>query len=118
MSKLLWSPLEANELSWQNFKHICTDRSRAMIGVKPGFVILVKNEWPYVTSSHGSLHQYTLASKTLPLYLMEGMDVAVSDQLHSGEGKKSSALPTFGQRNWNATCGTFVSYQSPLAVER
>ena len=41
-----------------------------------------------------------------------------SDQLHSFEGKKSAALPTFGQRNWSATCGTFVLYQSPLAVER
>ena len=47
-----------------------------MMGVKSGFVTLVKNEWPHVTSSHCSLHRYTLASKTLPLYLMEVMDVA------------------------------------------
>ena len=30
-----------------------------------------------MTSSYCSLHQYTLASKTLPLHLMEVMDVAV-----------------------------------------
>ena len=48
-----------------------------MIGVKSGFVTRVKNEWPHVTSSHCSLHRYTLASKTLPLHLMEVMDVAI-----------------------------------------
>ena len=48
-----------------------------MIGVKSGFVSLVKNEWPLMTSSHCSLHRYTLASKTLPLHLIEVMDVAV-----------------------------------------
>ena len=41
-----------------------------------------------------------------------------SDQLHSLEGKKSPAIPTFGQRNGRVTCGTFVLYQSSLAVER
>ena len=48
-----------------------------MIAVKSGFVTLVKNEWLYVTSSHCSLHRYTLASKILPLHLMEVMYVAV-----------------------------------------
>ena len=42
--------LETNELSWQNFKHICTDDAPAMIGIRGGFVTLVKNEWPHVTS--------------------------------------------------------------------
>ena len=41
-----------------------------------------------------------------------------SDQLHWFEGKKSAALPTFGQRNGSATLGTFVLYQRSLAVER
>ena len=68
---------KANKLSWQNFKHICTDGAPAMIGVRRGFVTLVKNEWPHVTSSHCSLHRYALASKTLHPRLMEVMDVAV-----------------------------------------
>ena len=73
------SYFDVNELSWQNFKRICTDGAPAMIGAKSGFVTLVKNKWPHVTSSHSSLHQYILASKTLPLqvHLMEVMDVAV-----------------------------------------
>ena len=66
-----------NELNWQNFKHICTDGAPAMIDVKSGFVTVIKNEWPHATSSHCSLHRYTLASKTLPLHLREVMDVAV-----------------------------------------
>ena len=68
---------EVNGLSWQNFKHIYTDGAPAMIGVKGGFVTLVKNEWPHVTSSHCSLHRHALASKTLPPRLLEVMDVAV-----------------------------------------
>ena len=68
---------EANELSWLNFKHICTDGAPAMVGAKGGFVTLVKNEWPRVTSSHCLLHRYALATKTLPTPLMEFMDVAV-----------------------------------------
>ena len=77
MSKFLWTLFEANKLSSQNFKHICTDGATAMIDVKPGFVTLVKNEWPHVAFSHCSLHRYALASKTLPLHLMVVMNVAV-----------------------------------------
>uniref|UniRef100_A0A8C4WVN9 Uncharacterized protein n=1 Tax=Eptatretus burgeri TaxID=7764 RepID=A0A8C4WVN9_EPTBU len=61
----------------KNFKHICTDGAPAMVGVRGGFVMLVKNEWPHVTSSHCSLHRYALASKTLPPRLLEVMDVAL-----------------------------------------
>ena len=74
---LVDSFFEANKLSWQNFKRICNNCAPAMIGVISGFVTLVKNEWPHVTSSHCSLHRYILASKALPLHLMEVMDVAV-----------------------------------------
>ena len=74
--------LEANKLSWQNFKYSCTDGAPAMIGVKSKFVTLLKNKWFHVTSSHCSLHRYTLASKTVTLHLMEVMEVAVkSNQL-------------------------------------
>ena len=71
------SIFEANKLSWQNFKHIRTYGASKMIGVISGFIMLVKNKWLHVTSSRSSLHRYTLASKTLPLHLMEVMEVAV-----------------------------------------
>ena len=74
---LVDSFFKTKKLSWQNFNHISTDGAPAMIGVKSGFVTLVKNKWPRVTSLHCSLHRYTLASKTLPQHLMEVMDVAV-----------------------------------------
>ena len=38
---LVDSFFQANELSWQNFKHICTHGAPAMIGVKLGFITLV-----------------------------------------------------------------------------
>ena len=41
---LVDSFFEANELSWQNFQHICTDDVPAIIGVKSELVTLVKNE--------------------------------------------------------------------------
>ena len=74
---LFYSFFEANEFSSKNFKHICTDGSPTMLDAKSGFVTLVKNEWPHVTSSHCSLHRYNLTSKTLSLDLKEAMDVAV-----------------------------------------
>ena len=74
---LVNSFFEANELSWQNFKHIYIDGAQAMIGVKLRFVTLLNNEWPHVMSSHCSLHRYTPALKTPPLHLTEVMDVAV-----------------------------------------
>ena len=69
--------IEANGLSWLNVKHIYTDGAPAMVGAKGGFVTLVKNKWPHVTSSHCSLQRYSLATKTLPTPLMEVMEVAV-----------------------------------------
>ena len=68
---------ETNELSWQNFKHICTDGAPAMIGIRGRFVTLVKSEWPHVTSSHCLLHRYALALKTLPPQSIEVIYVSV-----------------------------------------
>ena len=77
VTALVDSFFDVNELSWKNFKHICTDGAPAIISTKSGFVTLMKNEWPHVTSSHCSLPRCTLVSKTLPLHLTEVMDVAV-----------------------------------------
>ena len=114
---LVDSFIEANELCWQNFKHIYTDSIPAIIGIKSGFVTLVKNEWPHVTSLHCLLHRYTPASKTLPLHFMEVMDGAVK-VISFIYLIKSPVLPTFGLRNGSATCRTFVLYQRPLGVEK
>ena len=93
---LVDSFFEANELSWQNFKHICTDGAPAMIGIKSGFVTLVKNEWSHVTSSHCSLHLYTLASKTL-ISTFDGSygRCGQSDRLHSFESSSN-----FWSKKW------------------
>ena len=112
---LVHSCFEANELSWQNFKHICTYSAPAMIGVKSGFVTLVKKEWPHVTSSHCSLRcpftvhcQHSSIKDSSSTFDGSYGRCGQSDQLHSFEGKNSPALPTFGQRKGSATCGTLV----------
>ena len=52
----------------------------------------------HVTSLHCSLHQYTLAFKTLPPRLMEvNQHCGQSDQLYSFKSKKSLALPTLAK---------------------
>ena len=73
---LVDSFFEASKLSWQSFKHICTDGDPAMIGAKTEFVTLMKNKWSHMTSSHCSLNRCTLISKALSLHFMEVMDVA------------------------------------------
>ena len=95
---LVNSFFEANELSWQNFKRICTNGAPAMIGVKSGFFTLIKKEWLPVRTSHCLLYRYTLASKTLPLQLMEVMGVAVKViNFIRLRAKKSPDLPAIGK---------------------
>ncbi|CAM1328904.1 Uncharacterised protein r2_g3807 [Pycnogonum litorale] len=88
-----------------------------MVGVRGGFVTLVKNEWPHVTSSHCSLHRYALASKTTSAFDGSHGRRGQSDQFHSCNGQKSPALPASGQGNGSATSGTSVLYQGSTAVE-
>ena len=114
MSKFLWTLFGSS--SWQNFKYICTDCPPAVIGVKSDFVILVKNIASrdvlavFTKSIHSSIKNSTTT--------FDGSygRCGRSDKLNSFVDKKSSALPTLGQRNGSATCGTFVLSQSPFAV--
>ena len=106
---------EANGLSWLNFKHICTDGDPAMVGAKGGFVTIVKSEWPHVTSSHCSLHQYALATKTLPTPLMEVMDVALKVINFIRANAKNHRLfqilaKEMGAKHLELLYHTFISY--------
>ena len=109
---------KANEFNWQNFKHICTDGAPSMIGIQSGFVTVMKNEWPLVTSLHCSLSIHSSIKDSTSTVDGSYGRCGQSDQLYSIESNKSPVLPTFGQRNGNATYGTFVSFRSPLTVER
>ena len=114
---LVDSFFEVNKLSWQNFKHICTDGCPS-------------NDWRLIrvcrTGEERLAWCDVLSLFTTPIHstfkdsTFDGSygRCSQSNHLHSYEGKKSPALPTFGQRNESATCGTFVVYQSLLAVER
>ena len=99
VSKLLWTVFfEAKELSWQNFQHICNEVLQRWFASNEGL-------------SHCSLHRCTLALKTLPLYLMEVIDVAVKAINFIRLWAKYHRLPIFGQRNGSATYGTFLRKQ-------
>lgn len=78
VKKLVDYFLEKNGLSWMQFQHICTDGAPAMIGVRTGFVTLVKSNWPHISNSHCSLHRCALASKTMPPELMSVLDSVIS----------------------------------------
>ncbi|QQP54558.1 Protein ZBED8-like [Caligus rogercresseyi] len=78
IKKLVDYFFEKNGLSWMQFQHICTDGAPAMIGVRTGFVTLVKSKWPHISNSHCSLHRYALASKTMPPELMSVLDSVIS----------------------------------------
>ncbi|QQP53813.1 Protein ZBED8-like [Caligus rogercresseyi] len=78
VKKLVDYFFEKNGLSWMQFQHICTDGAPAMIGVRTGFVTLVKSKWPHISNSHCSLHRYALASKTMPPELMSVLDSVIS----------------------------------------
>ena len=104
--KALLNPIfEANELSWQNFKHICTDNTSAMIGVKLRVVTVVKNEWPRVMSSHCLLYRHTLASKTL--FDGSGGRCGQSDPLYLFQGKKITGSSNFWLKKWECNMWDF-----------
>jgi len=48
-----------------------------MLGKRSGFVTLVKQDNPTITTSHSVLHRYQLASRTLPSDLMGVFDTTV-----------------------------------------
>ena len=110
--------LKANGLSWLNFKHICTNGTPATIGVEGGFVTLVKNEWPHVTSSHCLSHRCSFASKALPLHLMEVKNVGFKMiNFICLISTNHRLFQLLAEEMEAQQSGTFVLYQSPLAFE-
>ena len=89
-SKLLWTFIfEANQLSWQNFKHICTDGAPAMIDVRSGFITMVKNVWPHVTSLFTTSIHFSIKDSISTFDESCGR-CGQSDQLYSFESKNHS----------------------------
>ena len=96
---LVDSIFEANDLSWQNFKHICTDGPPAAIVVISGFVTLVNDQWPHAASSLFTTPIRSGIKDSTPTFDGSYERCGQSDYLHSFEGKKAQALPAFGQKN-------------------
>ncbi|XP_076043697.1 zinc finger BED domain-containing protein 5-like [Oratosquilla oratoria] len=68
---------QENQLSWESLVGVCTDGAPAMRGLRSGFVTKVKERNPSVMSTHCILHQEALASRTLPVEMMDVLNVAI-----------------------------------------
>ncbi|CAM4667024.1 unnamed protein product [Lepidochelys kempii] len=81
---------EENGLSWEKLVGVCTDGASAMLGSRSGFVTLVKEKNPAVTTTHCVIHIQALAAKTLPDDLRDLLNLAIKVV----DFVKSSALNT------------------------
>ncbi|XP_076065126.1 protein FAM200C-like [Oratosquilla oratoria] len=68
---------QENQLSWESLVGVCTDGAPAMRGLRSGFVTKVKERNPSVMSTHCILHREALASRTLPVEMMDVLNVAI-----------------------------------------
>ncbi|XP_076053603.1 zinc finger BED domain-containing protein 5-like [Oratosquilla oratoria] len=68
---------QENQLSWESLVGVCTDGAPAMRGLRSGFVTKVKEKNPSVMSTHCILHREDLASRTLPVEMMDVLNVAI-----------------------------------------
>ncbi|XP_076054430.1 zinc finger BED domain-containing protein 5-like [Oratosquilla oratoria] len=68
---------QENQLSWELLVGVCTDGAPAMRGLRSGFVTKVKERNPSVMSTHCILHREALASRTLPVEMMDVLNVAI-----------------------------------------
>ncbi|XP_076062512.1 zinc finger BED domain-containing protein 5-like [Oratosquilla oratoria] len=68
---------QENQLSWESLVGVCTDGAQAMRGLQSGFVTKVKERDPSVMSTHCILHREALASRTLPIEMMDVLNVAI-----------------------------------------
>lgn len=57
---------EEENINWGSLVGVCTDGAPAMLGVRSGFVTLVKQKNPTVESTHCIIHREALAARTLP----------------------------------------------------
>ncbi|KAG6937314.1 zinc finger BED-type containing 9 [Chelydra serpentina] len=68
---------EENGLSWEKLVGVCTDGAPAMLGSCSGFVTLVKEKNPAVTTTLSVMHRQVLAAKTLPDDLRDSLNLAI-----------------------------------------
>ncbi|KAL2083740.1 hypothetical protein ACEWY4_021513 [Coilia grayii] len=85
-----------HDISWPKCVAMCTDGARAMVGLKSGLHVLIKDVAPNVMWMHCMLHRENLVAKDMNAELSEIMDSAVRTRLFSllgdAAGEEHSAL--------------------------
>ena len=82
--KLVEDFFTEKNLDWAKLGSVCTDGAPAMLGVRSGFLALVKQKNPNVIGMHCIIHREALASRTMP----QTLDYAIKVVNYT----KSSAL--------------------------
>ncbi|XP_076062406.1 protein FAM200C-like [Oratosquilla oratoria] len=68
---------QENHLSWESLVGVCTDGAPTMRGLRSGFVTKVKERNPSIMGTHCILHREALGSRTLPVEMMDVLNVAI-----------------------------------------
>ena len=64
-------------LNWAKLGRVCTDGAPAKLGVRSGFLALVKQKNPNVIGMHCIIHREALALRTMPQSLKQTLDYAI-----------------------------------------
>ena len=75
--KLVEDFFTEENLDWAKLGSVCTDGAPAMLGVRSGFLALVKQKNPNVIGMHCIIHREALASRTMPQSLKQTLDYAI-----------------------------------------
>ncbi|CAM5080638.1 unnamed protein product [Eretmochelys imbricata] len=75
--KIVSNFFEENGLSWEKLVGVCIDGAPAMLVSHSGFVTLVKEKNPAITTTHCVIHRQALAAKTLPDDLRDSLNLAI-----------------------------------------
>ena len=75
--KLVEDFFTEENLDWAKLGSVCTDGAPVMLGVRSGFLALVKQKNPNVIGMHCIIHREALASRTMPQSLKQTLDYAI-----------------------------------------
>ena len=77
MLKLVEDFFTEENLTWAKLGSVCTDEAPAMLGMRSGFLALVRQKNPNVIGMHCIILREALASRTMPQSLKKTLNCAI-----------------------------------------